>query len=356
MSIAHPDWWDGHSDQPFRVPRSQRQRPDLARLREYALTAATALLLGPAVAWRYFSLRPRVAAVPARQFVGLGVSPDPGFWAEQAEMVAELGIEELLLRVPSWHTQALDDYLEFATRFPGRRFLIVIPQSRDGVTNPAGWAEALRRIFAALSDVTEWFQIGNAVNRVKWGCAHTGEYLRLLDVAEDVRRDYPRIKLLGSSVIDFEPLVTLRTLRNRHRYRLDAVAALLYVNRRGSPLNRQFGVFDLERKLRLIRAIVATGNRNADRLWITETNWPLLHTKPWTPNSGHPRSTVDEQMQAEYLKQYYHIAYRTGFVEKVYWWQLIAPGYGLVDHRGGGLRKHPSFEGMRALLSGNTLH
>jgi hypothetical protein len=52
---------------------------------------------------------------------------------------------------------------------------------------------------------------------------------------------------------------------------------------------------------------------------------------------------VDEPTQARFLKEYYQIAYASGFVERVYWWQLINPGYGLVDHRGGSLRKHPAY-------------
>ena len=44
------------------------------------------------------------------------------------------------------------------------------------------------------------------------------------------------------------------------------------------------------------------------------------------------------------------IARESGFVERVYWWQLINPGYGLVDHRGGMLRKMPSYHAFRALL------
>jgi len=141
-------------------------------------------------------------------------------------------------------------------------------------------------------------------------------------------------------------------LFNFHTYRLDAVSSLLYVNRRGSPYGRQYRIFDLHRKLKLIHALVLAGNRNARRLWITETNWPLLDTKPYTPNSGHPRSTVDELTQARYLKQYYQIAYQTGWVERVYWWQLINPGYGLVDHRGGRLRRHPSYYALKDILHG----
>jgi hypothetical protein len=98
--------------------------------------------------------------------------------------------------------------------------------------------------------------------------------------------------------------------------------------------------------------MVLSGNRNARRLWITETNWPLLDTRPYTPNSGHPGRTVDEETQAAYLEQYYRIAYRTGWVERVFWWQLINPGYGLVDHRPGTLRKHPSYFALKKLLAG----
>jgi hypothetical protein len=81
----------------------------------------------------------------------------------------------------------------------------------------------------------------------------------------------------------------------------------------------------------------------------------LLGTKPYTPNSGKPTRTVDEETQAQYLKDYYQIAYHTGWVEKVYWWQLINPGYGLVDHRGGELRKMPSYYALKDIIDGDLL-
>ena len=93
-------------------------------------------------------------------------------------------------------------------------------------------------------------------------------------------------------------------------------------------------------------------NRCDDSLWITETNWPLLDTKPYTPNSGNPTTTVDEETHAKYLKWYYQIAWQTGWVEKVYWWQLINPGYGLVDHRDGSLRKMPAYYAFKEIIDG----
>ena len=78
------------------------------------------------------------------------------------------------------------------------------------------------------------------------------------------------------------------------------------------------------------------------------------HT-PYTPNSGLPRSTVDEVTQAKYLTEYYRIAYQTGCVERVYWWQLVNPGYGLADHREGKIRKMPSFHAFANLFKGAIL-
>ncbi|MDH3377143.1 MAG: hypothetical protein OEQ39_09295, partial [Gammaproteobacteria bacterium] len=285
-------------------------------------------------------------------FVGLGVSPAPKHNAQILEMVDELGVQELLLRVPTWDIDHVDRYLDFARQFPNQRFLISILQNRASVTNPDRWQHHLEIIFNSFKTVASDFQIGNAINRSKWGCTHTGEYLDLLERAEAVRCDHPGIRLIGSSVIDFEPLITLRTLMNFRRYQLDGCASLMYVNRRGSPFSNQYGYFDLANKLRLVAAILSLSNRSRKRLWITETNWPLLDTKPWTPNSGHPRSTVDESTQAKYLTEYYQIAYQTGLVERVYWWQLINPGYGLVDHRDGKLRKHPSYYALKSILGG----
>jgi hypothetical protein len=115
-------------------------------------------------------------------------------------------------------------------------------------------------------------------------------------------------------------------------------------------------VFYLARKIRLIHAITLASNRSDNRLWITETNWPLLNTKPYTPNSGLPRSTVDEETQASYLSDYYRIAYASGRVERVYWWQLVNPGYGLIDHRDNQMRKMPSFHAFARLLNTDVLH
>ena len=278
--------------------------------------------------------------------------PDTKYQEAIIEMVAELGVSQLLLRIPVWEVEQLDSYLDFMDLFPEQEFVINVLQSRQSVINVPEWQQDVRRIIAATNGKAKAFWIGNAINRTKWGCAHTGDYLRLQESVEELRAEFSGLRLLGSSIIDFEPLLSWRTLWNLRAYRLDGNAALLYVNRRHSPYGTQYGVFDLENKLRLAKAMTALSNRCADELWITETNWPLLNTKPYTPNSGNPTRTVNEETQAEYLKLYYQIAWQTGWVQRVYWWQLINPGYGLVDHRGAQLRKMPSFYAFKDIMAG----
>jgi hypothetical protein len=349
---GHPSWWDPYSNQPCKLADESKPRLSAANVAEYAKVSATALVSLPRLSWRFAAAQPAASKTPAAQFAGLSITPDDRYNEQIRDMVAELGVEELLIRIPSWDLEHLDTYLEFAGQFSSHRFLFNILQCRGSVTQPGRWERGLDDVFSRFKHLSGYFQIGNAANRTKWGCNHSGEYLALLEAAERVRAKHPEVRLVGSSVIDFEPLVTLRTLYNRRRYHLDIVSALLYVNRRGSPYGRQYGFFDLENKLRLLHAMAGIGNRNDRRLWITEFNWPLLDTKPYTPNSGHPDRTVDEETQARYLTEYYRIAYRSGWVEKVYWWELINPGYGLVDHRQGELRKMPSYHAFKALLDG----
>ena len=350
----HPGWWDPYSCQPYKMRDEDKPRNSAENILEYSKVAGSTLLGLPVLVYKYLSLKKAPANIAAKDFVALSINADQEYQSATYEMVQELGVQELLLRIPSWHTEQLDEYQQFLEPLSKQNVLINILQSRDSVADIPTWQKQVREIVQATQSSTNHYWIGNAINRTKWGCAHTGHYLQLQEAVEELRAEFPEAKFLGSSVIDFEPLLSWRTLWNRRRYHLDATAALLYVNRRHSPYGTQYGIFDLENKLRLAKAMTALSNRSDNRLWITETNWPLLNTKPYTPNSGNPTRTVDEPTQAEYLKLYYQIAWQTGWVDKVYWWQLINPGYGLVDSREG-LRKMPSYYAFKELLNSNLL-
>ena len=346
------DWWDPYSCQPYKLRDSNKPRMSASNLWEYGKIATTALILSPVVATRY-ALLEKKPKVPVEQMAGLSINADPEWQTAHVEMVEDIGVKNLLIRIPSWDTGNLDQYVKYMSQFPDCEFVVNILQNRDSVDNHSQWKTQIKTIFEEISPLSTTFKIGNAFNRSKWGCRHSGEAIKLLEIADKVRKaEFPDLFLLGSSIIDFEPLVTLRTLFNFSDYYYDGCASLMYINRRGSAFGKQYGFFDLEKKLKLTKAMLGLSNNTNDRLWVTETNWPLLDTKPYTPNSGHPRSTVDEQTQAEYLTQYFTIASMTGWVERTYWWQLINPGYGLVDHRSGKLRKMPSYFAFKALFDG----
>jgi hypothetical protein len=347
-----PDWWDPYSCQPYKMQDADKPRSELGNLIEYSKVAASNLLGLPAISYQYLRLQKSPANIPANQFVGLSIAPDKEYQSAMIEMVEELGVQQLLIRIPSWDTAALDDYVRFLELFPKQEFVINILQSRDSVSNLGAWQRQVADIIKATQHITKTYWIGNAVNRTKWGCVHSGQALDLQESVEELRSEFSDLKLLGSSIIDFEPLLSWRSLWNFRKFQIQGNAALLYVNRRHSPYGTQYKIFDLENKLRLAKAMTKLSNRCDDSLWITETNWPLLDTKPYTPNSGSPTRTVDEKTQAKYLKWYYQIAWQTGWVDRVYWWQLINPGYGLVDHRGGSLRKMPSYYAMQEIIAG----
>ena len=80
---------------------------------------------------------------------------------------------------------------------------------------------------------------------------------------------------------------------------------------------------------------------------MTEVNWPLAEG----PHSPAGRAVaVDEATQADYLARYFLLALGSGLAERVYWWQLVARGYGLLDPQADGtLRRRPAFHALAAL-------
>ena len=128
MTIEHPAWWDPHSDQPFKLSRQQKPRITAANLIELLRTGLSTTVLLPAIAWCYATQK-RYSKLPAiKEFAGLGISPERGNHNAIVELVAELGVERLLIRVPTWQVDQLDPYLRFAELFKHHRILINILQ------------------------------------------------------------------------------------------------------------------------------------------------------------------------------------------------------------------------------------
>jgi len=339
--------WDHRSDQPARLRGALRRRLRRRAWSDWALTAAQAATLAPLLALRRPGL-PRDEPVAPREALGVGVSPLDHDPVRLRDCLDELGCPRILVRF-EWRRMHRWDELAAALAVLDRPALAVLVQDRPAVCDHRRWRAGLHRFYRALPQQVEAVQALQAVNRLKWGCATVGEGLPLAALACSAHHRFaPELPLLGSSVIDFEPLPTLRSLVTARPVCYHAAAALLYVDRRGGPTARQYGCFDLRRKIDLLATIAAVSPHVADnRLWLTEVNWPLVGAGGWAPTSQ--SEAVSETRAGTWLGDYCRIALATGRVARIYPWQLAARGYGLVDPVT--WRRRPAFHALRELLA-----
>ena len=352
--------WDHLSDQPHQhAGRWQKAAIRIADAPEHLRDVAVVAGALPEVWRRYRALRRELYRTPVR-FGGLGIClrPHPADPDALLAAVEELGVRRVLLRLHPWQ-DGHDDEERLAAELRTRGYEIVfaLPQNRDLVRDRARWRAAIEELAARFSTYGRQFQIGQAPNRSKWGAWTRGEYLALyLDAAEILRRT-GSVELIGPAVIDFEYYATLALVNRRvEGLRYDILSSLLYVDRRGAPESRQLGL-DTVDKVVLLRAIAEAGRASSERCWITEVNWPLREG----PHSPAGRSvSVDEDTQASFLVRYGLLALGTGLVERGYWWQLVARGYGLmVAGSDGTLVARPGYHALRELnrrLDGATFH
>lgn len=339
--------WDRLSDQPHQhagplVRLAVRVADAGVHLEEAAVVVAAL----PRILRRYRRLERGLYAQPAPWGgVGAALRPLPEDPEGLLAAVEELGVCHLLLRLHPWASDhAAEEELARALHASGHELAFALPQNRELVRDPGRWRAAVEELAARFTPYGRHFQIGQAINRSKWGIWSTREYVELALAASEVLGRYPGVEMLGPAVIDFEYHTTAAVLNLRRRgLHFDAVSALLYVDRRGAPENRQAG-FDTPRKVALLRAIAETSRNASPRAWVTEVNWPLREGPHAPAGKG---VAVDEETQADYLARYYLVALATGLVERVYWWQVVAKGYGLIDPTG--LRRRPSFHALATL-------
>jgi hypothetical protein len=362
--------WDRLSDQPHQhAGRLARAAIRIADLPKHV--AATAALAGalPRIRRRYRELAAQELGPPepfAWPEPGIALRPSPEEPEALLAAFDRLGARRAMLRLHPWEeSHEAELALARALSERGVELAFTLPQNRELVRDPARWSAAIERLAEAFVPLGRRFQIGQAINRSKWGIWNYDEYLELAGRAAEILRRHlrqPEVELFGPAVIDFEAhaaamVVNLRSPRPAQDFRFDGLASLLYVDRRGAPENRQLG-FDTAGKVRLLAAIAGTGRRlDTGRQWISEVNWPLREG----PHSPAGKSVaIDEEAQADYLVRYFLLAAGGGRVERIDWWQLVAKGYGLCDPRAdGALRERPSFAAFAALarlLAGTTCH
>ncbi len=343
--------WDHLSDQPHQhAGRWRRLGVRLADGGTHARELAVCARSLPRIAWRYRQLRRGGRPTPVTMDgIGLALRPWPTAPGELLAALEVLGVRRILLRLHPW-AEGHGEEEALARELHGRGYdlAFALPQNRELVRDTARWRSALDELAERFTPFGQSFQVGQAVNRSKWGIWRYDEYEPLVAAAREAFSPYPDVELLGPAVIDFELYATAALLNMKWRpgLVLDGVASLLYVDRRGAPESRQLGL-DTIGKVTLLKAIAETARNAASKSWITEFNWPLLEG-PHSPAGR--KVAVGEEQQADYLVRYYLLALCTGLVDRVYWWQLIARGYGLVaDEVDGKLRRRPSYAALAAL-------
>lgn len=341
--------WNELADQPHNVaPRKQRFRAHWKYAQSYLdLFRFNLPLLLPGLSlYRQIHRRMYRQSLFLNRATGVAVTPVESKQKEIFFHLEQLGVKNVLIRVPSWEKERLCQYEDFVSQFHRRGYsiLIALLQNREDVLEPRGWQNFIKLVFERMSPYTNYFELGHAWNRTKWGLWTYQEYLELARPALDLAKKYG-VKLVGPAVIDFEfhfyPIV-LKEIN------FDIISSLLYVDRTGAPENAQWG-WTLEKKLALLRAVIDLTPCRERPCWITEFNWPLRGMEPYSPAPGRPCVSLEDQ--ANFLVRYFVLSLASGHVQRIYWWQLAAKGYGLVDPLVSPWKIRPSFVAFKTMQS-----
>ncbi len=340
-----PFEWDYNSDQPYQLKnREYKKRMRSGSRLSLIKTILISLIVLPSVMLIRFLIRNR--SIDSNKFFGMSVNLDREMDAS-ISMIEDLGVNALLIRMPLWEMERLDEYMAFCAGFSDKEITINIMQDREHIEDLELLEKDLHLIFESLGKYALRFQVGSTINRAKWGFFGVDEYLKFYKIAYNLRnRSFKNLELIGPSVIDFEYHFTAHALFNCHKLFFDGLSSLLYVDRRGAPEHTQMG-FSLFDKIRFQRAMMMLSDKVGKKFYITETNWPISNTAPYAPTSEH--ECVSEEDYAVFMLRYYLISFATQQVDSVFWHQLIAPGYGLVDNRDG-LRKRLAYDVYKTMI------
>ena len=263
-------------------------------------------------------------------------------------LIDDLNIKNISIRIPLGDHKNFDKYFNFISQLSHLSIMVVILQDRSHINNPQLLQRNLLLIFERLKGIVFEYQIGNSVNRKKWGFLNIDEYFDFFKIAQDLKKEhFPDITLLGGNIIDFDLPFLTRALFNFKPIFFDKFSTQLYVDRRGAPENTQMG-FDTYSKINVYHHLISKSRKCTNDLVISEVNWPLKNTGKWSPTAGDYE--VGEKEQALYLIRYYLLMIASGKVFKCYMHQLIAPGYGLIDDVNGVLRKRDAYFCFKFLI------
>lgn len=356
--------WDERSGQAVSTLMRREKKQLYPRSNALRIAAATTRMIAPAHR-HYRTLRDQSFQTPVamQNRIGMSIHPRPATWEQEWTYLQQLGRCPLLIRFYHHETEREWNYLieiVRTLRAEGYPVSVAMVQDRQAVLDSSRWREFVHGVLGSLQDCVEWAEVGHTINRVKWGLWTLAEYASLCEPFQAFEGERSPIKLMGPAAIDFEYQYVAGALHQvRDVLSFDALSHHLYVDRRGAPENQQSGFSTVE-KAALARALAATSSNCKARLIVSEVNWPLLDTGEYSP-VGSPyvvpgprfnNPSVSEEIYGHYMIRYYLQALCSGHVEQVYWWRLVAYGFGLIDDRSGDTwRARPAYAMLQHLLN-----
>lgn len=354
--------WDEKSAQPMIVPG--RQEKHAYRNWRYMFSMIwQGLCAAPGIYRRYQQLliQSYRTTIDMKGRIGIALHPHPDYIKAELALLEQLGNPSVLIRFchhetsVEWHQTIT---LVKQLRAQGIEVMLAILQDRQALLQPNSWKDFLTLIIENIGDQVAHIEITHASNRLKWGIWSSDEYQRLMAPALELQQRFPQIRLTGPACIDFEYLPVIAALNTHPKTQpLAALSHLLYVDRRGAPENAQGNRFSTLEKSALLKALAQWSDRCADKVIVSEVNWPVKHTGIWSPigcpyetpkwRREEPGETDDDY--ANYMLRYLIITLCSGHVEQVFWWRLSAHGYGLVDDRNN-FQPRPAFNALRIFL------
>ena len=335
--------WDERSGQAIAgILREDRRR--LYPLSRYAGVLAGTLRAGPPVRREY---RPLIEAafrepVALAGRIGMAVNPSPATLERELELLGGLGRIPAFVRFYHHEGQTQRRFrgeLVHALRRAGHAVGIALVQDRRAVLDPAAWHDFVGEVLDQVGHVVDEVEVGHNINRTKWGLWDFRELRALYAPFAELHRRFPAVGFMGPAAIDFEYGFVLAALREwPQTVPLAALSHHLYVDRRGAPENGQ-GRFSSLEKFALARAMARAAPACADRVIVSEVGWPVAGTGAYSPirapyvapwRQGKDTG-VSEDDYGHFLLRYLCLAICSGLIDKVYWWRLVARGFGLVD-------------------------
>jgi hypothetical protein len=354
--------WDENSAQAM-VILKRKQKKQLRKQQSHLGTAWRLLSTVPTLFKAYKKTLRTAYQQPVLMKDKIGIALHPALDYQQPEMalLEELGNIPVLIRLQSHDSETIwqnsIDYIKGLTS-KNIKVMVALLQDRHAVINSSHWHNFLQVVIPQLHDDVEWIEVGHAVNRVKWGVWTPKEYSDLFAISDAYKKEYPKLRLIGPAIIDFEWFRVIDFVKALpKKMKLFALSQHLYVDRRGAPENFQ-GKFSTLEKCAMGKALASTLKQTEDRFIISEFNWPLRNTGIYSP-IGSPYTTpewfvenpgVTEHEYAQYLIRYLTIAITSGFVTQAFCWRLSAHGYGLVDDLDS-FRCRPAFYSLKFFIA-----